>query len=417
MAARVISPRPFARCARALPEARVEVLTPDFCGDLDAVARVLDAGPHVFNHNMETVPRLYRRVRPQADYRQSLDVLRFARQHRAGRPDEVGLHGGPGRDAPTKCTQLLRDLRAAGCRCRDDRPVSAADAPQSAGRRVRDAGAVRRVSRLRPVDRLQMVFSGPLVRSSYMADLVHERSFAARGSKYAPGAPLRRPADSDLSALQSDVWLAPVRADAAADRAARANRVRARRFLLGWAAAIVFWFGVCYWIQFVLEVHGGMGRWGGWGTFLLFAVLKACTWRVFAALAGFADAPLVRDARRGRAVDRHRSARTARWASRGWTWATPASTWRADAPRALHRRLRIVVRVRDDGARRWRLLIAAAAAAWSCSGCSLLLAAAGLAALPDRTRGRNTALLVQPNISETEEWTPVTAEMLHRRHA
>ena len=66
---------------RALPEARVEVLTPDFCGDLDAVARVLDAGPHVFNHNMETAPRLYSRVRPQADYRQSLDVLAFARAH------------------------------------------------------------------------------------------------------------------------------------------------------------------------------------------------------------------------------------------------------------------------------------------------------------------------------------------------
>ena len=48
-----------------------------FLRRLDAVARVLDAGPHVFNHNMETVPRLYRRVRPQADYRQSLDVLRF----------------------------------------------------------------------------------------------------------------------------------------------------------------------------------------------------------------------------------------------------------------------------------------------------------------------------------------------------
>src|SRR5205823_14198073 len=65
----------------ALPAARVEVLTPDFCGDLDAVARVLDAGPHVFNHNMETVRRLYRRVRPQANYRQSLDVLAFARRH------------------------------------------------------------------------------------------------------------------------------------------------------------------------------------------------------------------------------------------------------------------------------------------------------------------------------------------------
>ena len=43
---------------RALPAAKVEVLTPDFCGDLDAVARVLDAAPHVFNHNMETVRRL-----------------------------------------------------------------------------------------------------------------------------------------------------------------------------------------------------------------------------------------------------------------------------------------------------------------------------------------------------------------------
>ena len=43
----------------------------------------------------------------------------------------------------------------------------------------------------------------------------------------------------------------------------------------------MFWFGVCYWIQFVLEVHGGMGRWGGWGTFLLFAVLKGLHMAVF----------------------------------------------------------------------------------------------------------------------------------------
>src|SRR5919112_3075389 len=67
---------------QAVPDARVEVLTPDFCGDMDAVARVLDAGPHVFNHNMETVARLYRRVRPQASYRQSLEVLRHAKQSR-----------------------------------------------------------------------------------------------------------------------------------------------------------------------------------------------------------------------------------------------------------------------------------------------------------------------------------------------
>lgn len=60
-----------------------------------------------------------------------------------------------------------------------------------------------------------------------------------------------------------------------------------RRFLQGWAGGFVFWFGVCYWIQFVLEVHGGMGRWGGWGTFMLFAILKGLHMAVFAALAGF----------------------------------------------------------------------------------------------------------------------------------
>src|SRR5260370_6218762 len=47
------------------------------------------------------------------------------------------------------------------------------------------------------------------------------------------------------------------------------------RFLLGWCAGVVYWFGICWWTQFVLEVHGGMGRWGGWGTFLLFCAIKA----------------------------------------------------------------------------------------------------------------------------------------------
>ncbi len=59
-----------------------------------------------------------------------------------------------------------------------------------------------------------------------------------------------------------------------------------RRFLNGWAAGIVFWFWICTWIQFVLEVHGGLGRWGGWGTFALFAVLKGLHMAVFCVLAG-----------------------------------------------------------------------------------------------------------------------------------
>ena len=60
-----------------------------------------------------------------------------------------------------------------------------------------------------------------------------------------------------------------------------------RRFLLGEAAGVVYWFGVCYWIQFVLAYHGGMGEWGGWGTFLLFCLAKAVHLAVFTWLAGY----------------------------------------------------------------------------------------------------------------------------------
>ena len=125
---------------RALPEARVEVLTPDFCGDLDAVARVLDAGPHVFNHNMETVPRLYRRVRPQADYRQSLDVLAFARGHAPDVLTKSGFMVGLG-ETEDEVRALLRDLRAAGTDVATIGQYLAAHAAQSAGGGVRRAAA------------------------------------------------------------------------------------------------------------------------------------------------------------------------------------------------------------------------------------------------------------------------------------
>src|SRR5579871_5860416 len=81
---------------RALPAARIEVLTPDFCGDRSAVARVLDAAPHVFNHNMETVRPLTRVERPQADYEQSLAVLKFAKRYRPGILTKSGLMVGLG---------------------------------------------------------------------------------------------------------------------------------------------------------------------------------------------------------------------------------------------------------------------------------------------------------------------------------
>ena len=151
--------------------ARVEVLTPDFQGDLAAVARVLDAEPHIFNHNMETVPRLYRRVRPQADYRQSLDVLGFAKRYRPAALTKSGAMLGLG-ETSDEVHQLLRDLRAADVDIvtlgqylqptRRNLPVSQFVPPVQFDA-YRDFGLSLG---------FKIVFSGPLVRSSYMADLV-----------------------------------------------------------------------------------------------------------------------------------------------------------------------------------------------------------------------------------------------------
>ena len=96
-----------------LPAARVEVLVPDFAGDPAAVATVTSAAPEVFGHNVETVPRLYPEVRPQADYRQSLEVLRLAGELAPGVVRKSGLMVGLGED-DGEVLSVLRDLRAAG---------------------------------------------------------------------------------------------------------------------------------------------------------------------------------------------------------------------------------------------------------------------------------------------------------------
>jgi lipoic acid synthetase len=94
----------------ALPGASVEVLTPDFKGDREALAAVLDAAPEVFNHNIETVPRLFPRLRPQGRYALSLDVLRAAGEMRPGQTTKSGLMVGLG-ETPDEVTRVLRDLR------------------------------------------------------------------------------------------------------------------------------------------------------------------------------------------------------------------------------------------------------------------------------------------------------------------
>ncbi|MGH9666726.1 MAG: apolipoprotein N-acyltransferase [Bryobacteraceae bacterium] len=81
-------------------------------------------------------------------------------------------------------------------------------------------------------------------------------------------------------------WMAPAALTPLLIAVAREKRPMFR-FFLGWAAGIVFWFFVCTWIQFVLEVHGGMGRWGGWATFILFSLAKGLHLAVFALLGGW----------------------------------------------------------------------------------------------------------------------------------
>lgn len=169
------------RVRAALPEARVEVLTPDFCGDLEAVARVLAAGPHVFNHNMETVARLYKPVRPQASYLQSLEVLRFAREAAPDVLTKSGLMVGLG-ETEEEVNELLADLRAA--------EVDVV----TIGQYLQPTRRNREVSEYVPEDRYErwkargmsmgfrMVFAGPFVRSSYMADEVNEQARESCGA-------------------------------------------------------------------------------------------------------------------------------------------------------------------------------------------------------------------------------------------
>jgi lipoic acid synthetase len=155
----------------AVPQARIEVLTPDFQGDTDAIACVIGARPHIFNHNLETVARLYPVVRPRAGYRRSLDVLRLARRLSPRVVTKSGLMVGLGED-PREVEELLGDLREAGVDIvtigqylqpsRRNLPVAAYVPPEQfeAWRGYALSIGFRAVA------------SGPLVRSSYLAEEV-----------------------------------------------------------------------------------------------------------------------------------------------------------------------------------------------------------------------------------------------------
>jgi lipoic acid synthetase len=165
----------FANCITAvreyMPQTKVEVLVPDFRGRVDTALTALDGHPpDVFNHNLETVPRLYREARPGADYHGSLDLLQHFKAHQPGVPTKSGLMLGLG-ETEGEILEVLRDLRSHGCEMltlgqylqpsRDHLPVRRFVSPEEFDALGRKAEAMGFTS----------VASGPMVRSSYHADL------------------------------------------------------------------------------------------------------------------------------------------------------------------------------------------------------------------------------------------------------
>lgn len=167
----------FAACIAAIrrrrPRCEVEVLVPDFKGDADSAALVFDARPDVFNHNLESVARLQRLVRPQAGYARSLTLL--ARAKRAGLVTKSGIICGMG-ETEAEVVDAMADLRAVGC---DILTLGQYLRPSAAHLPVDRWVEPDEFDRLADAGRalgFAHVEAGPLVRSSY-----HARSAAATG--------------------------------------------------------------------------------------------------------------------------------------------------------------------------------------------------------------------------------------------
>ena len=166
---------------------KVEILTPDFNGSEEALNIVLDALPDVFNHNLETVARLQPLVRPQAGYRRSLGVLRHASASKQARAVKSGLMAGMG-ETDAELFQAMENLVEAGCELltvgqylapsRNHLPVARFVPPELFAEYRQKALGLG----------FKEVASGPMVRSSYMADSLYQSVFHDRNyAKAQPG--------------------------------------------------------------------------------------------------------------------------------------------------------------------------------------------------------------------------------------
>jgi lipoic acid synthetase len=164
--------RHFARCVEAVRTAtgaNVEVLTPDFLGDPAAIDAVIASRPDVFNHNLETIPRLYRRVRGRAEYHRSLELLDRVKRQEPGMTTKAGLMLGLG-ETIEELFEVFADLRSVRC---DVLTLGQYLAPTlkhiPVARFVPPAEFDELANRARILG-FRKVVAGPFVRSSYHAD-------------------------------------------------------------------------------------------------------------------------------------------------------------------------------------------------------------------------------------------------------
>ncbi len=165
----------FAACIAAVrdrrPETRIEILVPDFRGRTAVALDALSAQPpDVFNHNLETVPRLYRQARPGADYRESLALLQRFRSARTDVPTKSGIMLGLG-ETRAEIEQVMRDLREHDCEMLTLGQYLQPSRDHLAVQRYVHPDEFSELAELGTQLGFSNVASGPMVRSSYHADL------------------------------------------------------------------------------------------------------------------------------------------------------------------------------------------------------------------------------------------------------
>jgi lipoic acid synthetase len=167
----------FVRCIEAVrtisPKTTIEVLIPDLCGNWEALEIILKAQPEVLNHNTETVPRLYKRTRPQGDYQRTLELLKISRQIAPWVYTKSGIMVGLG-ETDEEIRQVMGDLRAVDC---DILTIGQYLQPSQKHLKVGDFIHPEQFAAWKKygeeIGFLQVV-SSPLTRSSYHAEQVRE---------------------------------------------------------------------------------------------------------------------------------------------------------------------------------------------------------------------------------------------------